>query len=98
MRRSAKVATPATAFTLRVPDNVPPPGFAPRATVIAPVRSEERRVGKSSADTRTAGLITAPACVGLGAWGNRNSGVGSGGRADVSPYAPGSPPALARSV
>src|SRR5439155_536958 len=51
------VATPLTAFTLVVPASVPPPGFAPSATVINPVRSEERRVGKESASTRTAGIV-----------------------------------------
>ena len=37
MLRVEKVATPLTAFRLVVPDSVPPPGFAPIATVIAPV-------------------------------------------------------------
>src|SRR5207302_1489122 len=42
-----QVVVPLTAFTLAVPDSVPPPGLVPMATVIEAVaRSEERRVGK----------------------------------------------------
>src|SRR5205823_232238 len=98
MRRSAKVATPATAFTLRVPDNGPPPGFAPRATVIAPVkpgttlpRSEERRAGK-------AGVTTRPAYLALGCWVNWSWVAGGGVMVNEALGASGSPPAMARSV
>src|SRR5438874_1762496 len=81
MRRSAKVATPATAFTVRVPDSIPPPGFAPRATVIAPVKPGTTLPEASSADTRTGGVITALACVVLGCWVKRSWVAGGGGAA-----------------
>src|SRR5207249_1165697 len=51
-----KVATPLTAVTLVVPDSVPPPGFAPIATVIDPVKPVTTFPASSSADTRTAGI------------------------------------------
>jgi hypothetical protein len=35
MLRFENVATPATAFTVAVPDSVPPPGFVPMAKVTA---------------------------------------------------------------
>jgi hypothetical protein len=35
--RPEKFATPFTGFTVVVPESVPPPGFAPSATVTAPV-------------------------------------------------------------
>src|SRR5437773_2619475 len=56
------VATPLTAFTLVVPASVPPPGFAPSATVINPVKPVTTFPASSSADTRTAGIVC-PACV-----------------------------------
>src|SRR5205814_9690490 len=56
------VATPFTAVTLVVPDSVPPPGFAPSATVINPVKPVTTFPASSSADTRTAGIVC-PACV-----------------------------------
>src|SRR5437773_12537781 len=56
------VATPLTAFTLVVPASVPPPGFAPSATVINPVKPVTTFPASSSADTRTAGIVW-PACV-----------------------------------
>src|SRR5207302_1665236 len=37
MERVEKVAVPLTAFTLAVPDSVPPPGLVPMATVIEAV-------------------------------------------------------------
>src|SRR5437762_10603686 len=51
------VATPFTAVTLVVPDSVPPPGFAPSATVINPVKPVTTFPASSSADTRTAGIV-----------------------------------------
>src|SRR5438552_11387835 len=56
------VATPLTAVTLVVPDSVPPPGFAPSATVIDPVKPVTTFPASSSADTRSAGIVC-PACV-----------------------------------
>src|SRR5436190_1207598 len=67
-----KVATPATAATVLVPDKVPLLGFVPIATVMFPVnplaRSEERRVGKES----RARVMAAPAVVVLGCTLNTN--------------------------
>src|SRR5438094_504605 len=56
------VATPLTAFTLVVPASVPPPGFAPIATVINPVYPVTMFPAASRAATRTAGIVC-PACV-----------------------------------
>src|SRR5947208_3083726 len=56
------VATPLTAFTLVVPDSVPPPGFVPIATVIRPVYPVTVFPDASRAVTRTAGFVC-PACV-----------------------------------
>ena len=38
MRSVPKLATPPTAGTVVVPDNVPPAGFTPRAIVTLPVK------------------------------------------------------------
>src|SRR5437773_514326 len=94
------VATPFTAFTLVVPESVPPPGFAPIATVIDP-RSEERRVGDaSSAATRTTDIVCA-ACVDCGCVGRAPYASCGGGGAvmlNLALVAPVSPLALALSV
>src|SRR5438105_3584771 len=60
------VAAPFTAFTEPPPDKVPPPWFALRASVIAPVKVATRFSDASSALTFTAGVIVAPTCVLLG--------------------------------
>src|ERR1051325_5194963 len=66
MLRSANVATPATAATDVVPDNVPPDGFAPIATVTTPVNPVAVLPKPSRAVTCTAGVIVAPAEVIVG--------------------------------
>src|SRR5438093_666996 len=51
------VATPLTAFTLVVPASVPPPGFAPSATVIRPVYPVTTlQIGRASC-RGTAGIV-----------------------------------------
>src|SRR6266516_3629801 len=72
------VATPLTAFTLVVPDNVPPPGFAPIATVIAPVNPVTTFPDVSRAATRTAGIVC-PASVDCGCVVNTRFAAGGGG-------------------
>ena len=54
-----KVATPATAFTVFVPDSTPPAGFVPMATVTAAVLGV-RLPAASRIWTVTAGEIAAP--------------------------------------
>src|SRR5437867_12975202 len=72
------VATPLTAFTLVVPDNVPPPGFAPIATVIAPVNPVTTFPDVSRAATRTGGIVC-PASVDWGCVVNTRFAAGGGG-------------------
>src|SRR5438093_7380489 len=57
------VATPATAATVVVPDNVPPAGLVAIATVMLPAKPVAVFPSASRAVTCTAGLIVAPAVV-----------------------------------
>src|SRR5437773_2585149 len=94
------VATPLTAFTLVVPASVPPPGSAPSATVINPVKPVTTFPASSSADTRTAGIVW-PACVVCGRSEERRVGTGGGAAGatlQLALVAPVSPLALAVSV
>src|SRR5688572_15439935 len=61
MERSGKVATPFTAFWVRVPERVPPHGFALRATVTGAVEVVTVLPKASWKATRTAGVMVAPA-------------------------------------
>src|SRR5438309_11102906 len=61
-----KLATPATAATVLVPDKVPLLGFVPIATVMFPVNPLAVLPLASWAVTSTAGVIAAPAVVVLG--------------------------------
>ena len=78
-----KVATPLTAVTLVVPDSVPPPGFAPIATVIDPVKPVTTFPASSSAETRTTGIVCAAwvvcGCVVKATWVAGGGGSGGGG-------------------
>src|SRR5438094_9396871 len=58
-----KVATPATAATVAVPERAPPAGFVPIATVTAPLKPGTGFPPASNAVSRTAGAIAAPAVV-----------------------------------
>src|SRR5256885_16196381 len=67
-----KLATPATAATVLVPDKVPVPGFVPIATVTFPVNPVAVLPFPSWAVIWTAGVIAAPAVVVLGCTLNTN--------------------------
>src|SRR5256886_1271213 len=73
-RGLASVAPPLTAVTVVVPDNAPPLGFAPSATVTFPVKVGSVLPSASSAVTWTAGVIAAPAVAALG-WTGDTRGV-----------------------
>src|SRR5437773_584924 len=72
MLSPGKVATPATAATVLVPDKVPVLGFVPIATVIFPVNPVAVLPLPSWAVTSTAGVIAVPAVVVLGCTLNTN--------------------------
>ena len=61
MLKPVKVATPATALTVLVPDRVPLPGFDPKATVTLPVNPGSVFPPGSVALTAMAGVIPAAA-------------------------------------
>src|SRR6267143_656859 len=63
MLKVEKLATPATAATVAVPDRVPAPGFVPIAMVTLPVKPVAVFPWASWAVTCTAGVIAAPAVV-----------------------------------
>src|SRR5688572_29990168 len=67
MERLLKVATPATADTVVVPDSVPPPGLVPIATVMLAVELVTVLLKASCTATCTAGEIAEPA-VALVGW------------------------------
>src|SRR5438132_9657453 len=66
MLNPEKVATPATAATVLVPDRVPVLGFVPIATVMFPVNPLAVLPPASWAVTSTAGVIAVAAVVVLG--------------------------------
>src|SRR5579859_4533008 len=61
MDRLEKLATPAVAATMAVPDSVPPPGLVPMATVMLAVELVTVLPNVSCTVTWTAGAIAAPA-------------------------------------
>src|SRR3954462_8267548 len=61
MDRLEKVATPATAATVAVPDSVPPPGLVPMATVMFAVELVTVLLNVSCTVTCTAGAMDTPA-------------------------------------
>src|SRR5438128_8253659 len=67
-----KLATPATAATVLVPDKVPVLGFVPIASVMFPVNPVAVLPLPSWAVTSTAGVIAAPAVAVLGCTLNTN--------------------------
>src|SRR6266516_2461158 len=94
------VATPLTAFTLVVPDSVPPLGFEPIATVISPVYLVTVFPDASRAATCTAAIVC-PACVDCGWVVNARFVAGGGGAAvmlNAVLVAPVRPDALATRV
>src|SRR2546421_215645 len=61
MDRLEKVATPLAAATMEVPDNVPPPGLVPMATVMLAVEPVTVLLNASCTVTCTAGATATPA-------------------------------------
>src|SRR4051812_1060595 len=66
MERLEKVAIPATAATVAVPDSVPPPGLVPIATVMLAVELVTVFPNASATSTCTAGAIATPAVAFVG--------------------------------
>src|SRR5437773_279947 len=91
------VATPLTAFTLVVPDSVPPLGFVPIATVINPVYLVTVFPDASRAVTRTAGIVC-PACVDCGCVVNAKFVAGGVVMLKLALVVPVNPDALATNV
>ncbi len=78
MLRALKVATPAVATTVVVPESVPPAGLNPSATVTVPLKLGTVFPSASRALTCTAGVIGAPASVGVGCPVNASCVAGPG--------------------
>src|SRR5882762_7242599 len=91
------VATPFTAATLVVPESVPPPGFAPSATVIVPVKPATGLPRSSRAVTRTAAIVW-PAWVDVGCVVNAKFVAGGGGGGGGGGCVPGSGAAFSAKV
>src|SRR5947207_14338481 len=66
MDRLEKLATPALAFAVVVPESVPPPGLVPIATVMLADELVTVLPNASCTATCTAGLIAAPAAALIG--------------------------------
>src|SRR5687767_15881204 len=66
MDRLEKLATPALADTVVVPDSVPPPGLVPMATVVLAVELVTVFPNASCTVTCTAGAIATPAVAFVG--------------------------------
>src|SRR3954469_12464373 len=66
MERLEKVATPATADTVVVPDSAPPPGLVPIATVMLAVEPVTVLLNASCTVTCTAGAMDTPATSSVG--------------------------------
>src|SRR5512140_2877157 len=98
MERLENVATPATAAKVVVPDNVPPPGLVPMATVMLAVEVVTVFPSTSCTATCTAGLIVAPALALVGCWRNATLEGTSGLMVNATDVAPVSDAAVAVSV
>src|ERR1035437_2247752 len=91
-----KVATPATAVFVTVPESVETPGFAPKASVTLPMNDVARRLLASLACTTMVGAMITPATVVEG--GTLNSSWLAGPaipEVDVAPTVSVASPALA---
>ena len=98
MLRPAKVATPATAFCVNVPDSVPPPGFVPMAKVTAADDPVTTFPPASSMLICTDGVIGAPAFVFVGCTVNASCEAGPAATLNVLLVAPVRTPELAFKV
>src|SRR5260370_11876443 len=85
MLRALKVATPAVATTVVVPESVPPAGLNPSATVTVPLKLGTVFPSASRALTCTAGVIGAPASVGVGCPVNPSCVAGPAGMSNRGP-------------
>src|SRR5256885_2172327 len=98
MLRLPKLTTPATAAAVAGPDNVPPPGLVPIATLTFPVKPDAVLPWASWAVTCTAGVIAAPD-VPLEGWTvNTSSAAAPGVMLNAALVLPVSPLALAARV
>src|SRR5947199_364593 len=93
-----EVATPATAATVAVPERAPPAGFAPIATVTAPVKPGTVFPRASRAVTCTAGVMAAPAGVLFGCVVKASWATAAGVMAKAALVVPERLPAVADSV
>src|ERR1041385_8957167 len=98
MLSDGKEATPEIAANVRVPDNVPPAGFAPSATVTLPAKPVAVLPGGSSAVTGAHGLLVAPAVVVAGCTVNASWVAVPGAMVKAALVLPESPGAVADSV
>ena len=94
----AKLATPFVAATVVVPTSVPPPGFAPSATVTFPVKPATALPSASCAVTCTAGEIGLPAVAVPGWPVNASCAASPGVIVNAALAAPVRPAAVAASV
>src|SRR5213596_966257 len=98
MLREEKVATPATAANVLVPDRVSPAGLVAIAMVTLRAKPVAVLPHASSAVTRTAGLIVPPAVAVLGCTVNTSWVADPGVMPKAALVAPDSPLAVAESV
>src|SRR5512140_2245811 len=92
MERLEKVATPALAATVVVPESAPPPGLVPMPTVMLAVEPVTVLLKASCTVTCTAGLIATPAVVVFAGWTVNASLVAAAGlMVNVEEVAPVSP-------
>src|SRR5439155_22699886 len=98
MLRLPKLTTPATAAAVAVPDNVPPPGLVPIATLTFPVKPAAVLPCASSAVTCIAGVIAAPAVAVVGCTAKKRYGAAPGEMLNAGLVAPPGQVALAASV
>jgi hypothetical protein len=97
MDKLLKVATPATAAIVAVPDNVPAPGFVPIAMATEAVDAVRLSLA-SNIRTVIAGLIAEPATALLGCWPNTSLVAVPGVILKVLDVAPVNTPLVASNV
>src|SRR5205823_3036612 len=97
MLSEGKVATPAIAANVLVPDSVPLAGFVPIPTVTLPAKPVAVLPSASSAVTRTAGLIV-PLAVAVVGCAVKTSWVAGPGVIAKAALVADRPPALVKSV
>src|SRR4051812_50014299 len=98
MERVEKVATPATAATVAVPDSVPAPGLLPMDTVTLAVELVTVLPNASCTATCTAGAMATPAVAFVGWTMKASLEAAAGLMLNADEVAPVSPPEVAVSV